>query len=169
MGALCPKCTLHISRTPRPLKDKLLVILFFVGYRISFNIVGSISFAELLALFGLFVFGYRSLFNYKEVKTVVVLCVILELVKVFSELFVSNGFSSSLKGLAIPVFSVLNTFFLLKLFMRDEKNIWLGILVSSIAPYLWSSWLGFCRLRCKKQWRHCFHSGNYCFCCHSPS
>ncbi len=134
MGALCPKCTLHISRTPRPLKDKLLVILFFVGYRISFNIVGSISFAELLALFGLFVFGYRSLFNYKEVKTVVVLFVILELVKVFSELFVSNGFSSSLKGLAIPVFSVLNTFFLLKLFMRDEKNIWLGILVSSIAP-----------------------------------
>lgn len=121
------------------MKDKLLVILFFVGYHISFNIVGSISVAELLALLGFFVFGYRKLLNYKEVKTIFLLFVFLELTKVFSEVFVSNGLSSSLKGLAIPVFSLLNTFFLLRLFMRDESNIWLGLLVSSLSPLFFGS------------------------------
>lgn len=121
------------------MKDKLLVILFFVGYRISFNIVGSISLAELLALFGLFVFSYLKLLRYKEIKFFFTLFVLLELAKIFSELFVSNGLSSSLKGLAIPVFSLLNTFFLLRLFIRDENNIWLGLLVSSLASLFFGS------------------------------
>ena len=121
------------------MKDKFLVILFFVGYRISFNIVGSISLAELLALFGFFVFGCPKLLNYKEVKTFFTLFVILELAKIFSELFVSNGFSSSMKGLAIPVFSILNTFFLLRLFMKDENNIWLGVIVSSLTLFFFGS------------------------------
>lgn len=121
------------------MKDKLLVILFFVGYHISFNIVGSISVAELLALLCFFVFDYRKLLNYKEVKTIFLLFVLLEFTKAFSELFVSNGLSSSLKGLAIPAFSLLNTFFLLRIFMRDENNIWLGLLVRSLSPLFFGS------------------------------
>ena len=102
--------------------DKILVILFFFGSHITFNIVGSLSLSELLSLFYLLFLNSKGLLRHREVLSFTHLFLLLETTKVISEFFVSNGISSTLKGLAIPLFSVLNTLFLTRLLLRDKDN-----------------------------------------------
>lgn len=121
--------------------DKILVILFFFGSHITFNIVGSLSLSELLSLFYLLFLNSKGVLRQREVLSFTHLFILLETTKVISEFFVSNGISSTLKGLAIPLFSVLNTLFLTMLLLRDKDNMGACILTYVVSALFYGNQL----------------------------
>lgn len=116
-----------------------MIIAFFFGYRIKFDLIGSLSMAEVISLLSIFVLNYRGLWEVRQVRVVAILYAALEASKIFSEFFVSNGLEASLKGLAIPVFSFTNTMFLLYMLTKNIENVWLALLSMVLSSLLFGS------------------------------
>lgn len=119
-----------------PIKTYLLIFFFELGWGIKFHIVGDISISEL------FLFAYTPFIiakirwqKTKELKTITAAYLVLLATQIFSELLVSNGLSSSLKGLAITVVSYLHFMFLFYHLTKDKRAI-LVIILSQIAMKL---------------------------------
>lgn len=119
--------------------SKFLIIAFFIGYHIKFDLIGSLSMAEVISLLSFFVLAYRGLWEVRQVRVAAILYAALEVSKIFSEFFVSNGLAASLKGLAIPVFSFTNTMFLLYLMTKNIENVWLALLSMVLSSLLFGS------------------------------
>lgn len=119
-----------------PIKTYLLIFLFELGFGIKFNIVGEISISELFLLaYTPFIIAKIRWQRAKELKTITVAYIVLLATQIFSEVLVSNGLSSSLKGLAITVVSYLHFVFLFYSLTKDKRVI-LVIILSQIAMKL---------------------------------
>lgn len=119
-----------------PIKTYLLIFLFELGFGIKFNIVGEISISELFLLaYTPFIIAKIRWQKTKELKTITVAYLVLLAAQIFSEILVSNGLSSSLKGLAITVVSYLHFIFLFYNLIKDKRVI-LVIILSQIAMKL---------------------------------
>lgn len=119
-----------------PIKTYLLIFLFELGFGIKFNIVGEISISELFLLaYTPFIIAKIRWQRAKELKTITVAYIVLLATQIFSEVLVSNGLSSSLKGLAITVVSYLHFIFLFYNLTKDKRVI-LVIILSQIAMNL---------------------------------
>ena len=119
-----------------PIKTYLLIFLFELGFGIKFNIVGEISISELFLLaYTPFIIAKIRWQRAKELKTITVAYIVLLAAQIFSEVLVSNGLSSSLKGLAITVVSYLHFVFLFYSLTKDKRVI-LVIILSQIAMKL---------------------------------
>ena len=119
-----------------PIKIYLLVFLFEMGWGIRFNIVGEISISELfLLVYTPFIVAKIRWQKTKELKTITLAFSALLAVQIFSEVLVSNGLSSSLKGLAITVVSYLHFIFLFY-YLTKDKRIILVVILSQIAMKL---------------------------------
>ena len=106
------------------MKTKFLILLFELGFFIKFNLVGEISISELYLIFtATFFLKKINWSRYKELKTINKLYVTLFCSQIISELFVSNGLDSSLKGLAITVVSYLHFMFLYRYLIKDKSLI----------------------------------------------
>lgn len=118
------------------IKNCILIILFEIGFGIKFNIVGEISISELFLLaYTPFIIAKIRWQRAKELKTITVAYSALLAAQIFSEVLVSNGLSSSLKGLAITVVSYLHFIFLFYYLTKDRRLI-LVIILSQIAMKL---------------------------------
>lgn len=119
-----------------PIKTYLLIFLFELGWGIKFNIVGEISISELfLLVYTPFIIAKIRWRKTKELKTITLAYSVLLAAQIFSEVLVSNGLSSSLKGLAITVVSYLHFIFLFYYLTKDKRLI-LVIILSQIAMKL---------------------------------
>lgn len=119
-----------------PIKTYLLIFLFELGFGIKLNIVGEISISELFLLaYTPFIIAKIQWQRAKELKTVTVAYLLLLATQIFSEALVSNGLSSSLKGLAITVVSYLHFIFLFYNLTKD-KHVILVVILSQIAMKL---------------------------------
>ena len=116
-----------------PIKTYLLIFLFELGFGIKFNIVGEISISELfLLVYTPFIISRIRWSKAKELKTISITYFLLLSVQILSEIFVSNGLSSSLKGLAITVVSYFHFIFLFYNLTKDKRLI-LVLILSQIA------------------------------------
>ena len=119
-----------------PIKTYLLIFLFELGWGIKFNIVGEISISELfLLVYTPFIIAKIRWRKTKELKAITLAYSALLVAQTFSEVLVSNGLSSSLKGLAITVVSYLHFIFLFYYLTKDKRLI-LVIILSQIAMKL---------------------------------
>lgn len=119
-----------------PIKTYLLIFLFELGWGIKFNIVGEISISELFLLaYAPFIIAKIRWQKTKELKAITLAYSALLAAQIFSEVLVSNGLSSSLKGLAITVVSYLHFIFLFYYLTKDKRLI-LVIILSQIAMNL---------------------------------
>lgn len=119
-----------------PIKTYLLIFLFELGFGVKFNIVGEISISELfLLVYTPFVIAKIRWCKTKELRTITVAYFLLFIAQLFSEILVSNGLASSLKGLAITVVSYLHFIFLFFNLTKDKRIILITIL-SQIAMKL---------------------------------
>lgn len=119
-----------------PIKTYLLIFFFELGFGIKFNIVGEISISELFLLaYTPFIIAKIRWQKAKELKTITVAYIVLLATQIFSEALVSNGLSSSLKGLAITVVSYLHFIFLFYNLTKDKRVV-LVIILSQIAMKL---------------------------------
>lgn len=124
------------------MKEKILLFLFELGFYIKFSIVGEISISELYLIFT-FPFWIRKIKwgECKELKTITTMYVVLFLAQVVSEFFVSNGLSSSMKGIAITVVSYLHFMFLFRM-LREKLSLLLAIALSQIfAAVVFGTWV----------------------------
>ena len=122
------------------MKEKILLFLFELGFYIKFNIVGEISISELYLIFFL-PFWLRKI-NWaecKELKTITTMYVVLFLAQVVSEFFVSNGLSSSMKGIALTVASYLHFMFLFLLLSKDLSLLVVLIISQILAAIVFGS------------------------------
>ena len=118
------------------MKNIFLVFLFELGFGVRFNIVGEISISELFLLaYTPFIIAKIRWQRAKELRTVTVAYLLLLATQIFSEALVSNGLSSSLKGLAITVVSYLHFIFLFYNLIKDKRII-LVVILSQIAMKL---------------------------------
>lgn len=119
-----------------PIKTYLLIFLFELGWGIKFNIVGEISISELfLLVYTPFIIAKIRWQKTKELKAITLAYSALLAAQIFSEVLVSNGLSSSLKGLAITVVSYLHFIFLFYYLTKDKRLI-LVVILSQIAMKL---------------------------------
>lgn len=119
-----------------PIKTYLLVFLFEMGWGIKFNIVGEISISELfLLVYTPFIVAKIRWHKTKELTAITLAYSVLLAAQILSEVLVSNGLSSSLKGLAITVVSYLHFIFLFYYLTKDKRLI-LVIILSQIAMNL---------------------------------
>lgn len=124
------------------MKEKILLFLFELGFYIKFNIVGEISISELYLIFT-FPFWIRKIKwgECKELKTITTMYVVLFLAQVVSEFFVSNGLSSSMKGIAITVVSYLHFMFLFRM-LREKLSLLVVMVLSQIfAAVVFGTWV----------------------------
>lgn len=114
-------------------KQQLLIFLFELSWGIKFNIVGSISLAELF-LFIFFIYGianYKRIFKIPEFKNITFFYFILLVAQIVSEIMVKNSFSNASKGIAITIVSFCHLYFLTIQFMR-RRYLLVGLLAGII-------------------------------------
>ena len=111
---------------------KIFLFLFEICWKIKFHIVGEISLSEII----LFVWAPFNLKQYlfadNDMAKLLKLYAALFATQIVSEVFVSNGLSSSLKGLSITIVSFLHTVFLFK-YLSWDKSLILVLLFGRIA------------------------------------
>lgn len=119
-----------------PIRTYILLFLFELGFGVKFYIVGEISISELfLLVYTPFIIAKIRWQKTKELKAITLAFSALLVAQIFSEVLVSNGLSSSLKGLAITVVSYLHFIFLFY-FLTKDKRLILVIILSQIAMKL---------------------------------
>lgn len=118
------------------MKKILLIFLFELGFGVKFNIVGEISISELfLLIYSPFIITRIRWSKAKELKTISIAYLLLLSAQILSEMLVSNGLVSSLKGLAITVVSYFHFIFLFCNLTKSRKLI-LVLILSQIAMRL---------------------------------
>lgn len=118
------------------MKKILLIFLFELGFGVKFNIVGEISISELfLLIYSPFIITRIQWSKAKELKTISIAYLLLLSAQILSEMLVSNGLVSSLKGLAITVVSYFHFIFLFCNLTKSRKLI-LVLILSQIAMRL---------------------------------
>lgn len=106
------------------IKTCILLLLFELGFVIKLNIIGQISISELfLLVYTPFIIAKIRWSKVKELKKITIAYLILLAAQIFSETLVSNGLSSSLKGLAITIVSYLHFIFLFYHLTKDKRLI----------------------------------------------
>lgn len=123
-----------------PIKTSILIFLFELGFGFKFNIIGEISISEL------FLLVYAPLIIAKihwkksiELKQITIAYTILLCTQILSETLVSNGISSSLKGLAITIVSYLHFIFLFYNLTKDKRLILIVILSQVATKLFWGT------------------------------
>ena len=104
---------------------KIFILLFEIGFGITFNIIGTISISEIFLLFYFFVIIHnRNLFqDYPILKKITWLYVGLLASQIISEIIVRNSFNNASRGVMITVVSYLHLMFLFTFFIKDKKYI----------------------------------------------
>lgn len=105
------------------MKTKIFLFLFELGWIVKFNVVGMVSLSEIFLLAGAPLFLKANLFVDSDMRRLARLYAALLVAQVVSEFFVSNGLSSSMKGIAITIVSFLHTCFLIKFIAVDKSLI----------------------------------------------
>lgn len=119
-------------------KDILLILLFEIGFGLTFNIVGSISASEIfLIFFAIIKVSNDSLLRCKEFKTIALLYILLIVSQCISEFMVENDINSAMKGIAITVVSFCHFYFLLHIFLKDRNIILWLILGAILRSVIW--------------------------------
>jgi hypothetical protein len=103
---------------------KALILLFEVGFGITFNLIGTISLSELFLLFTSFLFVKKRLFSiYPELRKLAFLYIGLLSAQIISEIIVGNELNNALKGIAVTIVSFFHFIFLFRFFIQDRKYI----------------------------------------------
>ena len=106
----------------------IVIILFELGWSISFNLIGTLTLSELfLILSAPFYVTNAILKKDNDLAILFKLYLFLLGSQIVAELFVSNGFDSSLKGISITIVSFLHVNFLYRYIKQDLRLI--GVLV----------------------------------------
>lgn len=98
---------------------KILLILFELGFIITFNIVGTISLSELFLIVSSVYYLPKINFRNKDISELTKLYLFLLVAQILSEFFVGNDLNNALKGLAITVVSFLHVMFLYSYLKKD--------------------------------------------------
>lgn len=111
------------------IKTYILIILFEIGFGFTFNIIGQISLSELfLFMYTPFIIAKIRWNRVGELRQITIAYVVLLSSQILSEIVTSNGFSSSLKGLAVTFVSYLHFIFLFYNLTKDKYLILVLIL-----------------------------------------
>lgn len=120
----------------------LFVLAFGCGFYYNITIVGQISYSELFAALVFVVYGVWRHFKVgicdSFLRSVTILYACLLAQQMLSELFVSNGLDSSLKGLATTVMSFTVTIFTISLLKRGRNGehwLFLSIILARLLTY----------------------------------
>lgn len=106
------------------MRNKIIIILFELGWSVSFNFIGTLTISELVLLLTFPLYLKLSLFRQnKDLVKLAKIYLFLLTSQIVSECFVSNGLESSLKGLAITIVSFLHIMFLYRFLHGDKKLI----------------------------------------------
>ncbi|MBP5366431.1 MAG: hypothetical protein J6Y82_11030 [Bacteroidales bacterium] len=106
------------------MRNKIIIILFELGWAVSFNFIGTLTISELVLLLTFPLYLKLSLFRQnKDLVKLAKIYLFLLTSQIVSECFVSNGLESSLKGLAITIVSFLHIMFLYRFLHGDKKLI----------------------------------------------
>jgi len=111
--------------------NKILFLLFGIGFALKINLVGSISISELFLIATAPFFLLRINWRDREMFTIACIYGALFISQLVSEIVVGNSLSNSMKGLAITVVSFLYFIFLYRYLRRDLSL--LSLLVLSLA------------------------------------
>lgn len=124
--------------------DKILVVLFELGFALKFNLVGSISVSELflVAYFVSLAFKKKKLLKIQEYKRVVLLYVGLLVAQILSEIVVGNDLSNAMKGISVTIVSFLHFTFLCRLFLKDRSLVVWILIGMVLQTFLFPSFTG---------------------------
>lgn len=117
------------------MKQKILLLLFELGFALKFNIVGTISISEIALLLMAPWFLLKVNWRDKDVFMVLTLYLCLFVTQFTSELFIGNTAQNMMKGLAVTVVSFLH-FFFLYVFLRRDKSLIFYLVLSMIVSQL---------------------------------
>lgn len=111
------------------LNKGLSLILFEIGFGLTFNVVGTISLSEIFLLIFLIVSTNKLSIYYsnKFFKEITDLYLFLLFAQVLSELVIANKIENSLKIWALSTMSFLHFFYLFNLFIKDKRLILFAI------------------------------------------
>jgi hypothetical protein len=116
--------------------NKIFILLFEIGFGITFNIIGIISVSEIFLVIALPFYLKSKLYReYSELKKITFLYVGLLIAQILSEIFVSSGMNNSMRGLAITIVSYLHFIFLFRYFVKNPALI-LYLLLGILARLL---------------------------------
>ncbi|MCL2596417.1 MAG: hypothetical protein FWD66_01895 [Paludibacter sp.] len=123
-------------------KNYILILIFEIGFGLTYNIIGVISISELF----LFLFGFYLLFDskilfrrYPVLKKISWLYLGLLVSQIISEILVENVLNNALKGIAVTVVSYLHFMFLFKYFAKDRKLILFALVGLTIRQLVFGS------------------------------
>lgn len=106
-------------------KKQLLILLFEIGYGLTFNIGGTLALSEffLIFYFLFYLSNFRFFLKVPEIRNITKLYIALFLAQFISEIYVGNPFKNSVKILAVTFMSYLHFTFLLWYFFKDRKYV----------------------------------------------
>lgn len=103
---------------------KYIIILFEIGFGLTFNLVGSISISEIfLVLFTIKNLFCDCLVKKKEFREIVILYLLLIFFQCLSEFIVGNTLNNAFKGIAISVVSFCHFYFLVHVLSKNRNAI----------------------------------------------
>lgn len=106
-------------------KKQLLIVLFELGYGLTFNLGGTLALSEIFLIF-YFIFHLKNIgffLRVPEIRNITILYIVLFLAQLIAELAVANPFTNSIKILAVTFMSYLHFTFLLWYFFKDRKYV----------------------------------------------
>jgi hypothetical protein len=124
-------------------KKQFLILLFEVGYGLTFSIGGTLALSEIfLVLY--FVFHLKNIFIFlkiTEFRNITRLYIALFGAQLVAEIVVGNAFSNSLKILAVTLMSYLHLTFLLRFFFKDRKYVLYALAGITLRYFIFGSTL----------------------------
>lgn len=120
--------------------NKILILIFELGFAISFNLVGTISVSEIFLILYFVLHFYdeplRENFNFNQFAKYygLLLCV-----QITTEVVVGNTFANAAKGIAVTGVSFLHFYFLLNMFLKDKMLVVWALLGILLRPFIFGT------------------------------
>lgn len=109
--------------------NKIILILFELGYGIKFNLIGEISISEIFLIATSFFYIKKINFRKnKEIGRFTILYTLLIVIQIITEIAIDNNFNSAAKGIAINILSYLHIIFLYTYLKKSRSLISFALL-----------------------------------------
>ena len=105
------------------MKNKLLILLFEIGFRAYVEYIGQISISEIFLIVFAFTYLTRSLFQSAIIQKLTIIYSVLLLAQFFSEIMSNNSIDNAYKGYAVTIISYLHLMFLSSQFKKNKSLI----------------------------------------------
>ena len=105
------------------MKNKLLILLFEIGFGAYVEYIGQISISEIFLIVFAFTYLTRSLFQSAIIQKLTIIYSVLLLAQFFSEIMSNNSIDNAYKGYAVTIISYLHLMFLSSQFKKNKSLI----------------------------------------------